>query len=155
MAPTEDQIKIAQRLEDASALRGEKCECKEMPEEEIPMPSQTLNINIQCKNKLSPYAKSVLLSWREKKFYHANEDILSLFKSNIMEQDFLLKTLHSMAIYLQNATCISFFDISIGSVAFTPEKAGQNSSDSGFVESLTFKLRYPVIPPSEKTETPW
>ena len=112
-------------------------------------------VNIKCKKRLSLYAKSILLSWDEKPFYYANEDILYLLKSNLLEQDFLLKTLHSMAIFLQNATSASFFDISIDSVTFTPEKTDQTYNSSEFVESITFKLQYAIKLPPEKTEVPW
>jgi len=111
--------------------------------------------NIKCKKRLSPHAKSILLAWNGKPFYCANEDLLYLFKSNLIEQDFLLKTLHSMAIFLQNATCTSFFDISISSVTITPKETDQNCSNSDFVESITFKLKCHVTLPPEKIEAPW
>lgn len=120
-----------------------------------PMEPIFQTFNIKCKKRLSRHAKSILLAWNSKPFYCANEDILYLFKSNLIEQDFLLKTLHSMAIFLQNVTCTSFFDISIYSVAITPEKTDQNYNNSDFVESITFKLKCHVARPPEKTEVPW
>ena len=111
--------------------------------------------NIKCKKKLSSHAKSVLLAWSNKPFYCANEDILYLFKSNLIEQEFLLRTLHSMAIFLQNATCTNFFDISICSVSISSAKNWNKSNHSEFVESITFKLKSHVTLPPEKAEIPW
>tara|TARA_B100000497_G_C7675369_1_gene407944 strand:+ start:1567 stop:1992 length:426 start_codon:yes stop_codon:yes gene_type:complete len=112
---------------------------------------QTFNVN--CKTKLSAQAKQVLLSWKGKPFYCANEDILYLFKFDLVEQDFLLKTLHSMGIFLQNATCANLFDISIYNVKITPSQNKQSSSE--FSESITFKLKCHVITPSQKSEVAW
>jgi hypothetical protein len=116
--------------------------------------------NIKHKKKLSLNAKRILLAWNsnltaKRPFHYANEDILYLLKSNLIEQDFLLKTLHSMAIFLQNATCANFADIFIDSVTITPENMDQKSNDSDFVESITFKLEYFVTLPPEKTESTW
>lgn len=115
--------------------------------------SQTFNI--KCKKRLSLHAKRVLLSWNGRSFYDANEDILYLFKSNRIEQNFLLKTLHSMAIFLQNSTCASFFNISIYHVTITSTKADTNYDSSEFVESITFKLTCFVTPPHEEPDLEW
>lgn len=111
--------------------------------------------NVKCKKRLSPHAKSILLGWKGKPFYCANDDVLYLFKSNVIEQDFLLKTLHSMAIFLQNATCTNFFDISICNVTITPVSLFKKTSQSEFAESITFKLKCRVTIPPEKSETSW
>jgi hypothetical protein len=111
--------------------------------------------NIKCKKRLSLHVKRVLLSWNGRSFYDANEDILYLFKSDRIEQDFLLKTLHSMAIFLQNSTCASFFNILISNVTITSAKADTNYGSSEFVESITFQLTCFVTPPPEEPETAW
>jgi len=143
----EDEIS---QFDSIDLLNPTEDEIVDPPVEEI---FQTFNI--KSKKRLSLHAKSILLAWNGKSFYCANEDILYLFKSNLIEQDFLLKTLHSMAIFLQNATCTSFFNISIYSVTITPEKTDQNYNSSDFVESITFKLRCEIKRPPEKTEVPW
>jgi len=116
--------------------------------------------NIKCEKILSPYAKSVLLSWKGKPFYCANEDILYLFKSNRIEQDFLLRILHSMAIFLQNATCTNLFDISISNVNITQAPKFNRVTNCKvenltLVDSITFKLKCHVTLPAEKSEIPW
>nr|YP_009496173.1 hypothetical protein ycf88 [Plagiogrammopsis vanheurckii]AWT38613.1 hypothetical protein ycf88 [Plagiogrammopsis vanheurckii] len=116
--------------------------------------------NIKCEERLSPYAKSILLSWKGKPFYCANEDILYLFKLNRTEQNFLLRILHSMAIFLQNGTCTNLFDISIYSVNIAEApKSNHVTNDKvenhALVDSVTFKLKCHVTRPTEKSEIPW
>ena len=116
--------------------------------------------NVKCQKKLSPYAKSVLLSWKGKPFYCANEDILYLFKFNRTEQDFLQRILHSTAIFLQNSTCTSLFDISIYNVTITEAPKfnrvhNRRSKNLALVESITFKLKCHITHPPEKSEIPW
>jgi hypothetical protein len=111
--------------------------------------------SVKCKKSLSTHAKSILLSWKGKPFYCANDDVLYLFKSNVTEQNFLLKTLHSMAIFLQNATCTNFFDISICNVTITPISSMKKTSQADFAESITFKLKCHVTIPPEKSEVSW
>lgn len=111
--------------------------------------------NVKCKKKLSTTARKVLLSWNSKQFYHANEDILYICRSKPSEQDFLLKILHSMVIFLQNSTCTSFFNIRIHNVIITPTKSSKISVSSKGVETITFKLSCRVTPPTEKLEISW
>ena len=111
--------------------------------------------NVKSKKRLSSHAKDILLSWKGKPFYCANDDVLYLFKSNVIEQNFLLKTLHSMAIFLQNATCTNFFNISICNVTITPVDRLKTTNQVEFAESITFKLKCHVIVPQEKSEVSW
>ena len=116
--------------------------------------------NVKREKKLSSRAKSILKTWKGKAFYYVNEDILYLFKFNPVEQDFLLKILHSMVIFLQNATSTSFFDIYVHDVNIT-EIPGFNSSNRqkleniDSIESVSFTLKCDVTPPPEKAEIPW
>jgi len=115
---------------------------------------------VKCDKKLSSQAKCVLRTWKGKAFYYANEDILYLFKFNPVEQDFLLKILHSMGIFLQNAICTSFFDIYIYDVNITeiPRFHSLNSHKSeniDLLDSISFTLKCYVTPPPEKPEIPW
>lgn len=115
---------------------------------------------VKCDKKLSSRVKSVLRTWKGKAFYYANEDILYLFKFNPVEQDFLLKILHSMAIFLQNATSTSFFDIYIHDVNITEvprfnHSSSQKSKNTDLLDSLSFTLKCYITPPPEKPEIPW
>jgi len=120
--------------------------------------SQTFNIKFE--KKLSTRAKQVLQTWRNKSFYCANEDLLYVFKFNLSERDFLLQVLHSMAIFLQNATCSSFFDISIYNVIITEQSNfdklnKQKVKNIRLFDSLTFTLHCHVAAPPEKQDIPW
>ena len=116
--------------------------------------------NIKCEKKLSSYAKRILLSWKGKPFYCANEDILYLFKFDRVEQNFLLRILHSMAIFLQNGTCTNLFDISIYSISISEEPKFNRVTNGKvenhpLVDSITFKLKCHLTIPVEKSEIPW
>ena len=99
-------------------------------------------------------------TWKGKAFYYVNEDLLYLFKSNSVEQDFFLKILHSMAIFLQNAISASFFDIYIYDVKITKiprfKKVNKmNTKPVATVDFITFTLKCSVTLPSEKPEIHW
>jgi len=115
---------------------------------------------VKCEKNLSSRSKNILKTWKGKAFYYANEDILYLFKFNPIEQDFFLKILHSMAIFLQNATSASFFDIYIDDINITQiprfnHSNTQKSHNIDLLDCLSFKLKCSVTPPPEKPETPW
>jgi hypothetical protein len=115
---------------------------------------------VKCESKLSLQLKSVLKTWKGKAFYYVNEDLLYLFKSNSAEQDFFLKILHSMAIFLQNAISASFFDIYIYDVKITKiprfKKTNKlNTKSTETVDFITFTLKCSVTLPSEKPEIHW
>jgi hypothetical protein len=115
---------------------------------------------VECEKKLSSQIKSVLKTWKGKAFYYVNEDLLYLFKSNSVEQDFFLKILHSMAIFLQNAISASFFDIYIYDVKITKiprfKKVNKmNTKPVATVDFITFTLKCSVTLPSEKPEIHW
>lgn len=115
---------------------------------------------VKCEKKLSSQIKSVLKTWKGKAFYYVNEDLLYLFKSNSTEQDFFLKILHSMAIFLQNGISASFFDIYIYDVKITKipkfkKKSGLDTKTIGTIDYITFILKCSVTFPSEKPEIHW
>lgn len=115
---------------------------------------------VKCEKKLSSQIKSVLKTWKGKAFYYVNEDLLYLFKSNSTEQDFFLKILHSMAIFLQNGISASFFDIYIYDVKITKipkfkKKSGLDTKTIATVDYITFILKCSVTFPAEKPEIHW
>lgn len=112
---------------------------------------------VKCEKRLSARVKSVLKTWKGKAFYYVNEDLLYLFKSNSVEQNFFLKILHSMAIFLQNAISASFFDIYISDVKITkiPRISTLNTKNIAMVDFITFTLKCSVTLPSEKPEIHW
>nr|YP_009496844.1 hypothetical protein ycf88 [Pseudictyota dubia]AWT39557.1 hypothetical protein ycf88 [Pseudictyota dubia] len=115
---------------------------------------------VKCEKKLSSQIKSVLKTWKGKAFYYVNEDLLYLFKSHSTEQDFFLKILHSMAIFLQNGISASFFDIYIYDVKITKipkfkKKSGLDTKTIGTIDYITFILKCSVTFPSEKPEIHW
>jgi len=65
-----------------------------------------------------------------------------------------------MAIFLQNATSASFFDIYIDDINITQiprfnHSNTQKSHNIDLLDCLSFKLKCSVTPPPEKPETPW
>lgn len=115
---------------------------------------------VEYDKKLSTSVKNVLQTWKDKPFYCVNEDILYLFKISPAERDFFLRMLHSMAIFLQNATCTSFFDISIYKVHISEAPKfdyfnNQKLEDKDLFNSLTFTLKYHITSPPEKPEVSW
>ena len=115
---------------------------------------------VKYDKKLSSQIKSVLETWKGKAFYYANEDLLYLLKTNHIEQDFFLKILHSMVIFLQNAISASFFDIYIYDINITrmprvKKINSRNIETIDMVEFITFTLKCSVTPPSEKPDLHW
>jgi len=115
---------------------------------------------VKCEKKLSSQIKAVLKTWKGKAFYYANEDLLYLFKSNSTEQDFFLKILHSMAIFIQNATSASFFDIyiydvNINRISRFKKSSSLHAKNIEMLDSITFTLKCSVTSPPEKPEIPW
>jgi len=115
---------------------------------------------VKCEKKLSSELKSILKTWKGKAFYSVNEDVLYLFKSNSVEQDFFLKILHSMAIFLQNAISVSFFDIYIYDITIiripTSKKTNKiNPKTIAAIDFITFTLKCSITLPSEKPEVHW
>nr|NP_043612.1 ORF148 [Trieres chinensis]YP_010537368.1 hypothetical protein ycf88 [Odontella regia]P49829.1 RecName: Full=Uncharacterized protein ycf88; AltName: Full=ORF148 [Trieres chinensis]UYC31155.1 hypothetical protein ycf88 [Odontella regia]CAA91644.1 ORF148 [Trieres chinensis] len=113
--------------------------------------------NVKYDKTLSARTKLILKTWKGKAFYYVNEDILYLLNIDQVEQDFLLKILHSMGIFLQNATSASFFDIYIYDINITevPYYKSQKLENGTLLDSLTFTLKCYVTPPPEKPEIPW
>jgi len=70
--------------------------------------------NIKCEKKLSLIAKLILQSAKLKNFYYVYDDINYGLKSIPFERNFLLQSLSSIAIFMQNNLFLNFFDIWLG-----------------------------------------
>ena len=77
----------------------------------IPEIIKTKTFHIKCEKKLSSLAKSILQSAQSKHFYYVRDDINSGLKSNPIERDFLLQSLYSIVIFVQNNLSTNFLNI--------------------------------------------
>ena len=116
--------------------------------------------NIECDKNLSPIAKILIKSFKFKLYYYVIDDLLYLLKSNPDERDYLLRTLHSTVIFLQNSLYINYFDIyvydiSINTVSKFNRFINQKSDDFQVSNTITIKLAYQVKPVTKKLETTW
>ena len=116
--------------------------------------------NIKCDKKLSPLTKILIKSFKFKLYYYVIDDLLDLLKSNQEERDYLLKTLHSTVIFLQNSLHINYFDIyvydiSINKVPRFNRFINQKSEQFQVSNNITIKLAYQVKPVAKKLETTW
>ena len=120
----------------------------------------TKTFQIRYDKKLSPVAKFILKSFRNKHIYYAMDDILYLLKSTPTERDNLLAILNSSILSLQNNFCIDFFDIWIDEI-FINEVSKINkflSNDSSNFKQfnyITIKLLYKTRIPIKKPESLW
>ena len=116
--------------------------------------------NIKCDKNLSPLAKIIIKSFKFKLYYYVIDDLLYLLKSKPDERDYLLRTLHSTVIFLQNSLYINYFDIyvydiSINTVSKFNRFINQKSDDFQVSNTITIKLAYQVKPVTKKLETTW
>ena len=116
--------------------------------------------NIKCDRNLSPIVKILIKSFKFKLYYYVIDDLLYLLKSNPDERDYLLQTLHSTVIFLQNSLYINYFDIyvydiSINTVSKFNRFINQKSEDFQVSDTITIKLAYQVKPITKKLETTW
>ena len=116
--------------------------------------------NIKCDKNLSPLAKIIIKSFKFKLYYYVIDDLLYLLKSNPGERDYLLQTLHSTVIFLQNSLYINYFDIyvydiSISEVSNFNRFINQKSEQFQISNNITIKLAYQVKPITKKLETTW
>ena len=116
--------------------------------------------NIECDKNLSPIAKILIKSFKFKLYYYVIDDLLYLLKSKPDERDYLLRTLHSTVIFLQNSLYINYFDIyvydiSINTVSKFNRFINQKSDDFQVSNTITIKLAYQVKPVTKKLETTW
>ncbi|MCL4386271.1 MAG: hypothetical protein M1326_08165 [Cyanobacteria bacterium] len=116
--------------------------------------------HIKYKKKLSPIAKLILNSFRNKYIYYAIDDILYLFKSSPIERDNILSIFYSQLLSLQNNLSINFFDIWIHEI-YINEISKVNkfiNTDSQKFEQfnyITIKLLYKTRIPIKKPESLW
>ena len=116
--------------------------------------------NIKCDKNLPPLAKIIIKSFKFKLYYYVIDDLLYLLKSNPDERDYLLQTLHSTVIFLQNSLYINYFDIyvydiSISEVSNFNRFINQKSEQFQISNNITIKLAYQVKPITKKLETTW
>ena len=119
-----------------------------------------LSSYIKCDKNLSPLAKIIIKSFKFKLYYYVIDDLLYLLKSNPDERDYLLQTLHSTVIFLQNSLYINYFDIyvydiSISEVSNFNRFINQKSEQFQISNNITIKLAYQVKPITKKLETTW
>lgn len=125
--------------------------CKKRKELTLKFPKyfQVKTFNVKCENSLSPLAKSILQSLQFKHFYYVFDDIYYLLNSQSIERDFLLQTLSSIVISIQNNLSINFFDMWIYEIYITeistPNKfLRENCQNKEVDEYLTIKLAYSI-----------
>lgn len=116
--------------------------------------------NIKCDKNLSPLAKIIIKSFKFKLYYYVIDDLLYLLKSNPNERDYLLQTLHSTVLFLQNSLYINYFDIyvydiSIDEVSKFNRFINQKVEKFQVSNNLTIKLAYQVKSVTKKLETTW
>ena len=116
--------------------------------------------NIKCDKNLSPLAKLIVKSFKFKLYYYVIDDLLYLLKSNPDERDYLLQTLHSTVIFLQNSLYINYFDIyiydiSIDEVSKVNRFITRKSEQFQVSNNITIKLAYQVKSVAKKFETTW
>ena len=103
--------------------------------------------NVKSEKKLSPLPKLILQNVQFKHFYYVRDDIDYCLKSYPTEREFLLQTLFSIAISLQNNLSIDFFDmwiyeIYINKVSTHNKFMNQKSPNLDPIEYITIKLAY-------------
>lgn len=113
----------------------------------FPKNFQVKTFNVKSEKTLSQLAKLILKSVQFKHFYYVRDDIYYLLKSNPIERDFLLQTLYSTVISLQNNLSINFFDIwiyeiYINKVSNNNKFMSQKSQNLEPDEYITIKLAY-------------
>ena len=116
--------------------------------------------NIKCDRNLSPLVKILIKSFKFKLYYYVIDDLLYLLKSNPDERDYLLQTLHSTVIFLQNSLHVNYFDIyvydiSIDTVSKFNRLINKKSELFQVSNNITIKLAYQVKPITKKLETTW
>jgi len=113
----------------------------------FPKNFQIKTFHFRYEKRLSSLTKLILQSIQFKHFYYVRDDIFYLLKSNIAERDYILQSLYSIVIYLQNNLSINFFDMWIYEVyineTLTKNKFMiQTSQNLESCEYITIKLAY-------------
>lgn len=149
-----EEISITKKRRSSNRSEGKPLQYLESNE----ITSKTFQIKYE--KKLSPIAKLVLNSFRNKYIYYAIDDILYSFKSNIYERENLLSILYSPLLSLQNNFSINFFDIWIHEI-YINEGSKVNkflNNDSLNFEQfsyITIKLFYKTRVPVKKQDSLW
>ena len=114
---------------------------------------------IKYEKKLSPLARFILTSFRNKYIYYAIDDILYSFQSNPVERESLLTLLYSPILSLHNNLCINFFDIWIQEVyineALKVNKYINKYQNLEQFTYITIKFLYKTKVPVKKPDSLW
>ena len=115
---------------------------------------------IKYENKISPNARLLLSSFKNKYFYYAIDDILFLLKLSLTERENLLTLLYSPVISIHNNFSINFFDIwiqevYINKVSKANKFLNQRSKNIESFSYITIKLLYKTRLPIKKQESLW
>lgn len=125
-------------------------------------PNEMISKTFQVRydKKLSPLARFILNSFRNKYLYYAIDDILYLLKSNPVERESLLALLYSPVLSLHNNLCINFFDIWINEI-YINETYKVNKFLNNEYQNLeqftyiTIKFLYKTRVPIKKPDSLW
>lgn len=111
---------------------------------------------IKCEIDLSFFTKKILEGCCNKQFYQVLETIEYNLKSNLYERDYLLQIFYSIAIFIQNNTNASFFDIRIDDIIFK-KTFNFNKLNFQLIESSYLKIKAFCITktPRKKKEPYW
>lgn len=116
--------------------------------------------HIKYDDSLSYVVTQLLKSFKTKYLYCVIDEIIYVLKSNPKEQKRLLLTICSIAIFLQNNFCISFFDMWIQEM-FIQESSRHNKflnqsiSNLNTQSYLTISFGFELKSPPKKKEIPW
>jgi len=121
---------------------------------------QVKTFSIKYDRKISKHAKIILQSFKLKVFYYVIDDILYFLKTDQNECDYLVRILHSTAIFLQNNFGVNFFDIYIYDIRVNEvpkfNRFTTNKKESlKFSNNIIIKLAYQVQPLEKNLETTW
>lgn len=116
--------------------------------------------HIKYEKQLSPIAKLLLKSFKNKYFYYAIDDIFYMLKSNQTERNNLLEILYSMVLSLHNSFKINFFNIWIYEICINeiPKVNKFLTDDSPNFKDfsyITVKFFYTFEIPSVEKEIVW
>jgi len=114
------------------------------------------NFTVPCPDELSFFTQKTLESCCHKTFYEILEIIQYQLKFNTREREYILQTLYSIAIAIQNSRNASFFDIKIHYI--NVKKTANFNKFNGFLSEYYYlKIRCCCSPkvPKKKKEPAW
>lgn len=114
------------------------------------------NFIVPCQHELSFFTQKTLESCYDKTFYEVLEIIQYQLKFNTREREYILQTLYSIAIAIQNSRNASFFDIKIYEI--NVKKTANSNKLNGFLSEYYYlKIRCfcTTKAPKKKKEPAW